>query len=77
MPTETLTNREWLAGEHLSRLECWKASWFLDTLFQGRGEEMPLKNACTAKIYSKEADFFFQTVLWTLDDVSSICTATH
>jgi len=30
MPTELLTNREWLPGELLSELECQRPGWFLD-----------------------------------------------
>ena len=30
MPTESLTNREWMPGELLSGSECRKLSWFLD-----------------------------------------------
>jgi len=37
MPTETLTNREWLAGEHLSRLECWKAQLVFRYTFSREG----------------------------------------
>jgi len=28
VPTESLTNREWLPGELLSGLESWRPSWF-------------------------------------------------
>jgi len=28
MPTELLTNREWLPGELLSGSECWRPNWF-------------------------------------------------
>jgi len=28
VPTESLTNREWLLGELLRGLECWRPSWF-------------------------------------------------
>jgi len=34
MPTESLTNREWLPGELLSGLECRSLSWFLDMKYQ-------------------------------------------
>ena len=34
MPTESLTNREWLPGELLSSPECWRPGWFLDTMYQ-------------------------------------------
>ena len=34
MPTESLTNREWLLGELLSGLECRRAGWFLDMKYQ-------------------------------------------
>ena len=34
MPTEQVTDREWLPGELLSGLECRKPSWFLDMKYQ-------------------------------------------
>jgi len=34
MPTESLTNREWLPGELLSGSECPRTSWFLDMKYQ-------------------------------------------
>ena len=33
VPTELLTNREWLPGELLSGSERWRPAWFLDILF--------------------------------------------
>ena len=32
--TELLTNREWLPGELLSGLECWRPGWFWDMKYQ-------------------------------------------
>ena len=34
VPTESLTNREWLPGELLNGLEHWRPSWFLDMKYQ-------------------------------------------
>ena len=34
MPTESLTNREWLPGELLSGLERRRPAWFLDLKYQ-------------------------------------------
>jgi len=34
MPTEPLTNREWLPGELLSGSECQRPGWFLDMKYQ-------------------------------------------
>jgi len=34
VPTESLTNREWLPGELLNGLECQRPGWFLDMKYQ-------------------------------------------
>jgi len=36
MPTDSLTNREWIPGEFLSWSECWRPSWILDMNYQSR-----------------------------------------
>ena len=34
VPTESLTNREWLPGELLNGSECRRPGWFLDMKYQ-------------------------------------------
>jgi len=74
MPTELLTNREWLPGELLVRLERWKPGWFLDMKYQTCLSTIHpgLTTASTLFVYLYKVILDESVELW-----SNNCSALH
>ena len=70
MPTESLTNREWLPGELLSVSECRRPGWFLDMKYQTcLAQEMGSCLAVDAKRYLLVLEYRYR---WNVGGLSSI-----